>query len=63
MWDYTLRRLSLFHRYRSFISRQHQHRCRRVQVGTYLLFVGEVYAWFVVGEIVGRGFTLVDYDI
>ena len=30
---------------------------------TYALFAGELYAWFVVGEIVGRGFTLVDYDV
>lgn len=35
----------------------------RAQVGTYALFVGELYAWFCVGEIVGRGFTLVDYDV
>ena len=26
-----------------------------MQVGTYLLFAGEVYAWFCVGEIIGRG--------
>lgn len=31
------------------------------EVGTYAMFVGELYAWFVVGEIAGRGFTLVDY--
>ena len=34
-----------------------------LQVATYALFAGELYAWFVVGEIVGRGFTLVDYDV
>lgn len=33
------------------------------EVATYALFAGELYAWFVVGEIVGRGFTLVDYDV
>lgn len=37
--------------------------CRCMQVATYALFAGELYAWFVVGEIVGRGFTLVDYDV
>lgn len=33
------------------------------ELGTYLLFAGEVYAWFCVGEIVGRGFTLGGYKI
>lgn len=27
------------------------------------LFAGEIYAWFVVGEIVGRGGSLVDYEV
>lgn len=33
------------------------------ELGTYALFAGEVYAWFCVGEIVGRGFTLSGYKI
>lgn len=33
------------------------------QVGTLALFAGELYAWFVVGEIVGRGGSLVDYEV
>ena len=33
------------------------------QVGVLALFAGELYAWFVVGEIVGRGGSLVDYDV
>eukprot|EP00884_Botryococcus_braunii_P005539 jgi/Botrbrau1/14987/Bobra.0018s0087.1 len=33
------------------------------EAGTYLLFVGELGAWFVVGEIVGRGFTFSGYSI
>lgn len=32
-------------------------------VGVGALFVAEVYAWFVVGEIVGRGFTLTGYKV
>jgi Mitochondrial ATP synthase g subunit len=36
---------------------------RFAQVGMLALFAGEVYAWFVVGEIVGRGGSLVDYDV
>tara|TARA_B100000768_G_scaffold177638_1_gene192118 strand:- start:886 stop:1059 length:174 start_codon:yes stop_codon:yes gene_type:complete len=31
------------------------------QVGTAALFAGEVYAWFCVGEIVGRGGGLTGY--
>ena len=34
-----------------------------LQVGTQLLFVGEVYAWFCVGEVIGRGGTLSGYSI
>ncbi len=33
------------------------------QVGLLALFAGELYAWFVVGEIVGRGGSLVDYEV
>ncbi len=33
------------------------------QVGMLTLFAGELYAWFVVGEIVGRGGSLVDYEV
>ncbi|EIE20264.1 hypothetical protein COCSUDRAFT_54445 [Coccomyxa subellipsoidea C-169] len=33
------------------------------EVGMYALFVAEVYAWFVVGEIAGRGFTVSGYKI
>jgi len=33
------------------------------EVGMYALYVGELYAWFVVGEIVGRGFTFSGYKI
>lgn len=33
------------------------------EVGIGALFVGEVYAWFCVGEIVGRGFTLTGYKV
>ena len=32
------------------------------EYGTYALFVGEAYAWFCVGDIVGRGFRFIDYD-
>ena len=34
-----------------------------LQVGTYALFVGEVYAWYCVGEIVGRGFSVAGYNV
>ena len=34
-----------------------------LQVGTQLLFVGEVYAWFCVGEVIGRGGSLSGYNI
>jgi len=33
------------------------------ELGTYALFAGEVYAWFCVGEIVGRGFSLGGYKV
>jgi len=33
------------------------------EVGIGALFVGEVSAWFCVGEIVGRGFTLTGYKV
>ncbi|DBA89913.1 hypothetical protein WJX79_000230 [Trebouxia sp. C0005] len=33
------------------------------EVGTQLLFVGEVYAWFCVGEVIGRGGSLSGYNI
>jgi F-type H+-transporting ATPase subunit g len=33
------------------------------EVGMLALFAGELYAWFVVGEIVGRGGSLVDYEV
>lgn len=33
------------------------------QVGSLALFAGELYAWFCVGEIVGRGGSLVDYEV
>lgn len=33
------------------------------EVGIGALFVGEVYAWFCVGEIVGRGRTLTGYKV
>mmetsp|Transcript_3836 Transcript_3836/g.11085 ORF Transcript_3836/g.11085 Transcript_3836/m.11085 type:complete len:130 (-) Transcript_3836:372-761(-) len=33
------------------------------EVGTLAFFAAEVYAWFVVGEIIGRGGSLVDYDV
>ena len=34
-----------------------------LQVATQFLFVGEVYAWFCVGEVIGRGGTLSGYSI
>ncbi|BDA45512.1 hypothetical protein COCOBI_07-2990 [Coccomyxa sp. Obi] len=33
------------------------------EVGMYALFAAEIYAWFVVGEIAGRGFTISGYKI
>lgn len=33
------------------------------ELGTYALFAGEVYAWFCVGEIAGRGFSLGGYKV
>ena len=32
------------------------------EYGTYALFVGEAYAWFCVGDIMGRGFRFIDYN-
>lgn len=34
-----------------------------VQVGVQLLFAGELYAWFCVGEVIGRGGSLSGYSI
>lgn len=34
-----------------------------VQMATYAGFVAEVYAWFAIGEIIGRGGTLSGYSI
>ena len=33
------------------------------EAGMYALFAGEVFAWFCVGEIVGRGFTFGGYAV
>ena len=33
------------------------------EAGMYALFAGEVFAWFCVGEIVGRGFTFGGYTV
>ncbi|KAK9862907.1 hypothetical protein WJX84_003120 [Apatococcus fuscideae] len=33
------------------------------EAGTYALFAAEVYAWFCVGEIAGRGFTFGGYNV
>ncbi|CAL5228829.1 g12031 [Coccomyxa viridis] len=40
-----------------------KHDMPMTEVGMYALFVGELYAWFVVGEIAGRGFTFSGYKI
>ena len=32
------------------------------EAATGLLFAGEIFAWFCVGEYVGRGFSLTGYD-
>jgi F-type H+-transporting ATPase subunit g len=37
--------------------------CFLLQLATYLAFGAEVYAWFCIGEIVGRGGSLTGYDI
>ena len=37
--------------------------CCSLQAGTYALFAAEVYAWFCVGEIAGRGFTFGGYNV
>ena len=42
---------------------QHSRDVLCLQVGTYALFVGEVYAWYCVGEIVGRGFSVAGYNV
>ena len=33
------------------------------QVATYVGFTAEVYAWFVIGEIIGRGGSLTGYSL
>ena len=33
------------------------------QYGTAAIFVAEAYAWFCVGEIAGRGFTMTGYKV
>ena len=34
-----------------------------LQLATYLAFGAEIYAWFCVGEIVGRGGSITGYNI
>ena len=34
-----------------------------LQMATYLGFAAELYAWFVVGEVIGRGGSLTGYQI
>lgn len=34
-----------------------------LQLATYVAFGAEVYAWFCIGEIVGRGFSLTGYSV
>jgi len=33
------------------------------EVGTYVVFAGELFAWFTVGEIIGRGGSISGYNI
>ncbi|KAJ7517852.1 hypothetical protein O6H91_21G043100 [Diphasiastrum complanatum] len=33
------------------------------EIGVAALFAGECYAWFCIGEIIGRGFTLTGYKV
>lgn len=33
------------------------------EIGVYVAFVGEIYAWFCIGEIIGRGGTITGYDV
>ncbi|KAK9829933.1 hypothetical protein WJX72_008720 [[Myrmecia] bisecta] len=33
------------------------------EVGTYALFAGELFAWFCVGEIIGRGGSISGYNV
>jgi len=41
----------------------HRNDLRLEEIGVTLLFLGECYAWFCVGEIVGRGGTITGYRL